>query len=109
MTMTRNPDREASLETRMARGDLASIEEAARRLIDQPIAEHQLGESDAMASAKPYVEEGLAALRRGDVLTLEPTPSSPAAMKPPHPSSGQQARFNKNAANLVSPTNDSGC
>jgi len=71
MTITLKPDQEAWLETRVARGDFASIEEAARQLIDERIAEHELEESDDMAWAKPYVDEGLAALERGDVLTLE--------------------------------------
>ena len=56
------------------RGDFASVEEAARQLIDDRIAElaHDEGdEHDDMAWAKPLVDEGLAALERGDFITLE--------------------------------------
>ena len=40
-------------------------------LIDQRIAERDLAEADDMVWAKPYVDEGLAALERGEVITLE--------------------------------------
>jgi len=44
-------------------------------VIDERIAAHELEKSDDMADdmawAKPYVDEGLAALERGDVITLE--------------------------------------
>jgi antitoxin ParD1/3/4 len=55
------------LQARVASGEFASIEEAVQRVI----AERMALETDDMAWAKPYVDEGMAALARGDVLTLE--------------------------------------
>jgi antitoxin ParD1/3/4 len=71
MTITLHPDQIAWLEARVARGDFASLEDAARQLIDERIAERALEESDDMAWAKPYVEEALAEVERGEVITLE--------------------------------------
>jgi antitoxin ParD1/3/4 len=71
MTITLNPDQEARLKTRVASGDFASVEEAARQLIDEALAERALEESDDMAWAKPYVDEALAEVERGEVITLE--------------------------------------
>ena len=54
-------------------GRFCSVEEAARQLIDDRIAElaHDAGDEHDMAWAKPLVDEGLAALERGDFITLE--------------------------------------
>jgi antitoxin ParD1/3/4 len=71
MTITLNPDQEARLETRVANGDFASVEEAARQLIDEALVERLLVESDDMAWAKPYVDEALAEVERGEVISLE--------------------------------------
>lgn len=71
MTITLHPDQEAKLKTRVARGDFASVEEAARRLIDEALVERALEESDDMAWAKPYVDEALAEVARGEEITLE--------------------------------------
>ena len=65
MTITLDPDQEAWLEARVASGDFASVEEAARRLIAERIAELVLEENDDMAWAKPYVDEALAEVERG--------------------------------------------
>jgi antitoxin ParD1/3/4 len=70
MTITLNPDQEAWLQTLVASGDFTSVEAAARQLIDERIAEREL-EADDLAWAKPYVDEGLAALERGEVLSRE--------------------------------------
>jgi antitoxin ParD1/3/4 len=70
MSIPLTPEQERWLQAHVARGDFPSIEEAARRLIDERIAEREV-EDDDMAWAKPYVDEGLAALERGDILTLE--------------------------------------
>jgi antitoxin ParD1/3/4 len=51
-------------------GAFASIEEAARQLIDERIAERELEEDD-LAWAEPLVDEGLAALSRGEFMSLE--------------------------------------
>ncbi len=71
MTITLTPEQQEWFATRVARGDFPSIERAARQLIDERIAERELAEADDMAWAKPYVEEGLAALERGEVITLD--------------------------------------
>ena len=71
MTITLRPEQEAWIKAHVATGDFASIEEAARQLIDDRIAELAHDASDDMAWAKPYVDEGLAALERGEFITLD--------------------------------------
>ncbi len=71
MTITLDPDQEAWLRTRVAKGDFASVEDAARQLLAERIAELALEENDDMAWAKPYVDEALAEVERGDVISLE--------------------------------------
>jgi antitoxin ParD1/3/4 len=71
MTITLTPKQQEWIAAHVARGDFPSIEEAVRQLIDERIAERELDENDDLAWAKPYVDEGLAALERGDVITLE--------------------------------------
>jgi antitoxin ParD1/3/4 len=71
MAITLDPDQEAWLEARVASGDFASVEEAARQLIAERIVERLLKESDDMEWAKPYVDEALAEVERGEVITLE--------------------------------------
>ncbi len=71
MTITLKPDQEAWLKSRVASGDFASVEEAARQLIDERIAERAAEESDDLAWAQPYVDEALADIARGGVITLE--------------------------------------
>ncbi|MBG0795101.1 hypothetical protein IYY11_17245 [Methylocystis sp. H62] len=70
MAITLTPDQEAWLQAHVATGDFPSIEEAARQLIDERIVEREL-EKDDLAWAKPLVEEGLAALDRGEIISLE--------------------------------------
>lgn len=70
MAITLTPDQEAWLKAHVAAGDFPSIEEAARQLIDERIVEREL-EKDDLAWAKPLVEEGLAALERGELISLE--------------------------------------
>jgi antitoxin ParD1/3/4 len=71
MTITLKPDQEAWLKSRVASGDFASIEEAARQLIDERIAERTAEEAGDLAWAKPYVDEALADIARGAVMTFE--------------------------------------
>ncbi len=74
MSITLTPEQETWIKAHVATGDFASVEEAARQLIDDRIAElaHDEGdEPDDMAWAKPLVEEARADIARGDVLTLE--------------------------------------
>jgi antitoxin ParD1/3/4 len=70
MTITLHPEQRAWLESRVASGDFASVEEAARQLIDDRIAELEL-EADDLAWAKPYVDEAIAAVERGEYVSLE--------------------------------------
>lgn len=70
MAITLTPDQEQWLQAHVASGDFPSIEEAARQMIDERIAEHEI-ESDDMAWAKPLVDEAIAAVERGDVITLD--------------------------------------
>jgi antitoxin ParD1/3/4 len=71
MTITLTPDQEAWLETRVASGDFTSVEAAARQLIDERIAERALEEGDDLGWAKPYIDEALAEIARGEEITLE--------------------------------------
>jgi antitoxin ParD1/3/4 len=79
MLITLTPDQEAWLQAHVARGDFASVEEAARRLIDERIAERAAEDGDDLAWAKPYVEEARAAIARGDAITLDEHKSRNAA------------------------------
>jgi len=71
MTITLNPEQEAWLETRVASGDFASVEAAARQLIDERIAERALEEGDDLVWAKRYIDEALVEIARGEEITLE--------------------------------------
>ena len=70
MSITLTPDQEAWLQAHVATGDFASVEEAARQLIDERIVEREI-EDDDLAWAKPLVDEGLAALERGVFISLD--------------------------------------
>jgi antitoxin ParD1/3/4 len=70
MTITLTADQEARLNALVASGDDASVEEAARTLLDERLAERDI-EDDDLAWAKPLVDEGLAALERGEFMSLE--------------------------------------
>jgi antitoxin ParD1/3/4 len=71
MTIVLTPEQEAWLKVYVARGDFPSIEDAARQLIDERLAERAIEEEDDLSWAKPYVDEALAAVARGEVMTLE--------------------------------------
>ena len=70
MTITLTPEQEAWCKAHVSRGDFASVEQAVQQLLDERIAE-RLIEEDDLAWAKPLVDEALAAVERGDVITLE--------------------------------------
>ncbi len=53
----------------MARGEFASIDEAARQLIDERITERMI-EEDYLAWAKPLVDEARAGIARGEAMSL---------------------------------------
>ncbi|MFZ0494828.1 MAG: hypothetical protein WBE80_14310 [Methylocella sp.] len=71
MMITLTPEQEAWLNAYVARGDFPSIEEAARQLIDESIAARTTEEIDDLAWAKSCVDEALADVECGDVITLE--------------------------------------
>jgi antitoxin ParD1/3/4 len=71
MTITLTPEQQAWLQAYVARGDFPSIEDAARQLIDERLAERSAEEQDDLSWAKPYVDEALAAVARGGVMTLD--------------------------------------
>jgi antitoxin ParD1/3/4 len=70
MLIALTPEQEAWLRARVGSGHFPSIEEAARRLLDERIAEREL-EDDDLGWAKPLVDEGLAALESGRSISLE--------------------------------------
>lgn len=74
MSITLTPEQETWIKAHVAAGDFASVEEAARQLIDDSIAEFARDdgeEADDLAWAKPLVDEARSDIARGDVLTLE--------------------------------------
>jgi antitoxin ParD1/3/4 len=70
MQFTLTADQEAWLRARVARGEFASPEEGASRLLDERIAECAFEASDDLSWTKPLVDEGLAALERGESISL---------------------------------------
>ncbi len=83
MTITLHPDQVAWLQARVANGDFASVEAAARQLIGERIAEMSLGEEDALGDmgwAKSYIDAGLAELDRGEGVSLEDLKAQNAAL-----------------------------
>ena len=79
MTITLTPEQLAWLNSEVARGRFQSIEEAARQLIDAGIAQRMMEEDD-LTWAKPLVDEALADVARGDVITLEEHEARTAAL-----------------------------
>ena len=71
MTITLRPEQLSWIKAHVAAGNFTSVEEAARQLIDDRIAELAIDADDDLAWAKPYVDEARAAVARGEVVTLE--------------------------------------
>ena len=71
MPIDLTPDQQAWLQAQVESGEFASIEQAVRQLLDERIAERDLLEADDLGWAKPLVDEALAAVARGEVLSLE--------------------------------------
>ncbi len=71
MVVTLTREQEQWLGARVAMGDFPTIEEAARRLLDERIAE--LGEfaDYDFAWARPRVDKAREAVARGEVMTLQ--------------------------------------
>ena len=70
MTITLTPEQQAWISAQVARGAFASVEVAACQLIDERIAEIVI-EDDDLVWAKPLVDEALADVAQGRVITLE--------------------------------------
>jgi antitoxin ParD1/3/4 len=70
MTITLTAEIEARLAALVRSGAFASVEAAARALLTERLAEREF-EADDLAWAKPLVDEGLAALERGEFISLE--------------------------------------
>ena len=71
MTISLTPEQQAWIDARVARGEFASIEDAARQLLDERMLEREIEECDDLAWVKPLVDEALAQVERGEFLTLE--------------------------------------
>ena len=71
MLVSLTPGQQAWLDAHVARGDFASVEDAARRLIDERIAERAAEEKDDLAWAMPDVNQALADVACGDVLSRD--------------------------------------
>lgn len=71
MVITLHPEQEARLGALVATGDFVSIDDAVRQLIDDHMAELAGDTEDDMAWAKPLVDEAIAAVERGEVVTLD--------------------------------------
>ena len=71
MPITLTPEQGAWIKAHVANGDYTSVEEGARRLIDQCIVEFSLREADDLGWAKPLVDEARKDVARGDVITIE--------------------------------------
>ena len=70
MLINRMPHLEEWIAARVADGEFASVEDGVRQLVEEKIAERDL-DSDDFAWAKPLIDEGLAALERGEAVTAE--------------------------------------
>jgi antitoxin ParD1/3/4 len=71
MTISLTPEQQAWISAHVARGDFASVEDAARQLLDERIAERAIEEQDDLAWAKPHVDEALADVVRGYVISRD--------------------------------------
>ncbi len=67
MTITLTPEQQAWIDAHVAQGEYASVEEAARRLLDDAIA-HRWMDVDDLAWAKPLVDEALAEVERDETV-----------------------------------------
>ncbi len=71
MVISLTPEQQVWFDAHVSRGDFASVEDAARQLIDERIAERALEEQDDMVWAKPHIDQAVAEVARGDVISRE--------------------------------------
>lgn len=70
VTLILTAEQEAFLAAQVEGGDFASIEEVAQQLIEDAIFAREEAASD-LTWLKPLVDEGLASLKEGEVITLD--------------------------------------
>jgi antitoxin ParD1/3/4 len=71
MTISLTAEQQAWIDARIKRGEFTSTEDAARQLIEERISERDLEEIDDMLWARPYVDEALEAVKRGEFVTVQ--------------------------------------
>ena len=71
MNIRLKPDTEEWLKSQVAEGRYTSIEEAVEVLVAEERAEQALLDAADLSWAKPYLEEGLAAIEAGQVVPAE--------------------------------------
>jgi antitoxin ParD1/3/4 len=69
MIIDLTPDQQAWIASHVERGDFPSMEQAARQLIEESIVVRATIEADDLAWAKPLVDDALAGVERGEVMT----------------------------------------
>jgi antitoxin ParD1/3/4 len=69
MIISLTPEQQAWFSAHVARGDFPSVEDAARQLIDERIAERAAEARDDLAWAKPFVDEALAEIGRSEIIS----------------------------------------
>jgi Arc/MetJ-type ribon-helix-helix transcriptional regulator len=70
MNIRLKPDTEEWLKAQVAEGRFESVEEAVEVLVADDRVQAKLNEED-LSWAKPYIEEGLAAIEAGDLIPAE--------------------------------------
>ena len=71
MTITLTTDQQAWIDAHIASGEFATVEDAAHTLMDSAILDRALVEHDDLAWAKPFVDEALAEIDRGETISAE--------------------------------------
>jgi predicted transcriptional regulator len=71
MNIRLKPDTEEWLKAQVAEGRFESIEDAVESLLEDSRLNQELSDKTDLSWAKPYIEEGLAALEAGEVVPAE--------------------------------------
>lgn len=71
MSVSLTPEQQTWLTARVERGEFRSLEEAARQLIDERIAERMVEDNDDLAWAKHYIDKADEDIATGKVMTRE--------------------------------------
>ncbi len=70
MPVILTPQLEEWIAARVAEGEFDSIEDGVRQLLEERVADRET-EADDFAWAKPLVDEGLADIENGDIVTAD--------------------------------------